>query len=220
MHGGRMIGPGPRPRADGYVNSPETIAAFQAYYDLIYTHKVSSLKHESTAKVFEQGLASMVFQHNWYYDNLVQNAPNIHFKINPMFRGKYNPVPTDTLIPTFSNLINGRENKEICFALFKAMANPEINVRLVQVSSMPPVFRDAMTMDNDYFSSQPWAKVHLDTLTKKDVPKAYDKFPGINSVAEILAEEVLGCLNGTQPREAANKAAKRMDERIAELFSK
>jgi ABC-type glycerol-3-phosphate transport system substrate-binding protein len=110
--------------------------------------------------------------------------------------------------------------KEICFDLFEAMATVEADVMLHDPAypgpaGYPPILEETYTMDNEYFAGLSYAEALKESLEKPVGPSYF--FPEIQDVAYIVGEEMVSCLHGTPAQQAADKAAERIDEVLAEM---
>ena len=210
IFGGRMLNEGLN-KAEGYINGPDSVAAFQFYYDLVYKHKVVNLEFGKPEEAFQQGLTAMAFREGWLAFDIQQKAPNIKFKVLPYISHKKNFAPSSTL-PGAIMISKDSKYKDICFKLVKAWAEagPEADVMFHKSAGYPPVLKATYSMSNEWFASLPFAEALQKTLDKKLGPEYF--FPGLNDISYMLGEEIVSCLRGTPPQEAANKAAKRIDE--------
>ena len=216
IFGGRMLNED-LDQADGYINSPDSVAAFQFYQDLVEEYEVVNLDFGKPEPTFQRGQTSMIFREGWFGADTKINAPDINFKVYPYISGKKNYAPGN-LLP-WANMINKNSKyKDICFDLFKAMASVEADVMLHDPAypgpaGYPPILNETYTMDNEYFAGLSYAEA-LKASLKKPVGPAYF-FPQIQDVAYIVGEEMVSCLHGTPAQEAADRAAERIDEVLA-----
>lgn len=205
IFGGRMLSPDMK-TATGYINSPQSIAAFQFYYDLVYKYKVVNLDFGKPEPAFQQGLASMIFREGWLAADTLQKAPNIHFKVVPFIAGAKDFAPSNLL--TWCNMVNRNSRyKNVCFDLFRLLAGVEGDVGLHKPAGYPPVLTETYTPSNPYFASLPYGEALQQSLKKKLGPEYVH--PQIDPIANIVGEEMAACLKGTSPKTAADRAAKR-----------
>jgi len=213
IFGGRMLSPDMK-KADGYINSPQSVAAFQFYYDLVYKYKVVNLDFGKPEPAFQQGLASMIFREGYMAYEIINNAPNIHFKVAPYISGAMDFAPSNLL--TWCYMINkDSKYKEACFDLFRLMATRSSDIALHAPTMYAPVLTDTYTISDDEFSigSLAFGDAMLESLKKKVGPEYIH--PKIDAIAYIVGEEIASCLNGTDPKVAADRAAKRIDETLS-----
>jgi multiple sugar transport system substrate-binding protein len=216
IFGGRMLNEDLN-QADGYINSADSVAAFQFYQDLVEKYEVVNLDFGKPEPTFQRGQASMIFREGWFGADTKINAPDINFKVYPYITGKRSYAPSN-LLP-WANMINKNSPyKDICYDLFKAMCSVEADVMLHDPAypgpaGYPPILEDTYTMDNEYFSGLSYANALKESLKKPVGPSYF--FPEIQDVAYIVGEEMVSCLHGTPAKEAADKAAERIDEVLA-----
>jgi multiple sugar transport system substrate-binding protein len=218
IFGGRMLNES-NTKADGYINSSDSVAAFQAYHDLVHEYEVVNLDFGKPEPTFQRGQASMIFREGWFGADTKANAPDINFKVVPYISGKEDYAPSN-LLP-WANMINKNSpHTKVSFDLFDAMATVEADVMLHDPAypgpaGYPPVLRETYSMDNEYFSGLSYAEALLGSLEKPVGPSYF--FPEIQDVAYIVGEELVSCLHGTPAQEAADRAAQRIDEVLAGL---
>jgi ABC-type glycerol-3-phosphate transport system substrate-binding protein len=211
IFGGRMLSPDMK-KAEGYINSPESVAAFQFYHDLVYKHKVVNLDFGMPEQAFQRGMASMVFREGWLAADTLTKAPNINFKVYPYIATAKDYAPSNLI--TWSNLINrNSKHKEVAFDLFRLLATTEADVELHKSSGFPPVQTATYAMSNEYFATRPYNHALVDSLKKTLGPEYIH--PRIESIAVIVGEELSACVKGTPAKQAADRAAKRIDEVLA-----
>jgi len=157
-------------------------------------------------------MASMIFREGWLAADTMKKAPNIHFKVYPYIAGAKNYAPSNLL--TWANLINGNSKyKEVAFDLFRLMATVEADVEMHKPALFPPVLTETYSMSNEYFASLPFSHALQESLKKAVGPEYIH--PKIESIAYIVGEELAACVKGTPAKQAADKAAKRIDEALA-----
>lgn len=208
IFGGRMLSPD-LSKAEGYINSPESVEAFQFYHDLVHTYEVVNLDYGKPEPTFQQGLTSMIFREGWFGADTKKNAPNINFKVVPYIAEKKSYAPGN-LLPWANMISKNSKHQQICFDLFEAMATPEADVMLHEPAGYPPILKETYSMDNDYFSSLSYARALMDSLEKPVGPSYF--FPEIHDVAYIVGEEIVACLHGEDAQACADRAARRIDE--------
>ena len=180
-------------------------------------YEVVNLDFGKPEPTFQRGQASMIFREGWFGADTKINAPDINFKVYPYISGKRDFAPSN-LLP-WANMVNKNSpHKEICFDLFEAMCSVEADVMLHDPAypgpaGYPPILEDTYTMDNDYFARLSYAQALKDSLEKPVGPSYF--FPEIQDVAYIVGEEMVSCLHGTPAQQAADRAAKRIDEVLA-----
>jgi ABC-type glycerol-3-phosphate transport system substrate-binding protein len=212
IFGGAWIGP--NNKVDGYLNSPQSIAAFQFYHDLVYKYKVISLDQSSPENAFQQGLTAMMFREGWFAADTTQKAPNIHYGVAPFPSGVKNIVATEGG-GSWQNMVNNAsQHKDIIWALFGAMANPTADVMLHKPAGYPPVLAATMTMSNPYFSSLPYAQATIDSLNKEAAP-VYPQTPINTQLRTVLGQMVVADLNGTPVNQVVDNGVQQMNQIVA-----
>ncbi|MBA7561485.1 extracellular solute-binding protein [Candidatus Atribacteria bacterium 1244-E10-H5-B2] len=212
IFGGQMLSPDMK-KADGYINSPQSVAAFQFYYDLVYKYKVVNLDFGKPGPAFQKGLASMIFREGYMAYEIINKAPNIHFKVYPYISGALDLAPSNLL--TWAWMINkDSKYKEVCFDLFRLMTTRSADIALHAPTMYVPVITDTYTISDDTYSisSLIFGDAMLESLKKKIGPQYVH--PKVDIISCILGEEMASCLTGTQPKVAADQAAKRIDEML------
>ncbi len=211
IFGGRMLSEDMK-KADGYINSPESVAAFQFYYDLVYKYKVVNLDFGMPERAFQQGLTSMVFREGYLAGDTIEKAPNIHFKVFPYIVATKDYAPSNLL--TWANLISkNSKHQQAAFDLFRALATVEGDVGLHKPAMYEPVLTETFKPTNDYFKSLAYGPALAESLKKKIGPEYIH--PKLDAIAYIVGEELTACLKGLAPKAAADRAAKRIDEALA-----
>jgi len=206
--GGRVLSPD-LTKAEGYVNGPDSVAAFQFYQDLVKKYKVSNLEFGAPEKSFQSGQAAMIFREGWFAQDCIDKAPKIHFMVAPFISGKKNISPTSGGSP-WVNMINSRsKHTDICIKLFKELAKPEYDILLHEPAGYPPVLTATMKMDNPYFGKMPYAKAMMDSSNKEPAP-IYDISPRYSSVSFMVGDSLAAILNGADVKIECDKLAQKM----------
>lgn len=73
-------------RATGYFDSEESIAALEYIGALVNEHRVASLELDNPDALFGQGQAAITFRESWYEGWLLENAPDLDFRVYPLPR--------------------------------------------------------------------------------------------------------------------------------------
>jgi ABC-type glycerol-3-phosphate transport system substrate-binding protein len=208
IFGGRMLSEDYK-KATGFINSPESVAAFQFYYDLVYKHKVVNLDFGKPEPAFQQGLTSMIFREGWFGPDTIEKAPNIKFQVVPYIAGAKDYAPSNLL--TWSNMISkNSKHKDVAFDLFRLLASVEGDVGMHKPAGYPPVLSETFKPTNEYFKSLVYGQALQESLKKQVGPEYHH--PKIEAIAYIVGEEIAACLKGTAPKAAADKTARRIDE--------
>lgn len=211
IFGGRMLSEDMK-KADGYINSPQSVAAFQFYYDLVYKHKVVNLDFGMPERAFQQGLTSMVFREGYLAGDTIEKAPNIHFKVFPYITAANDYAPSNLL--TWANMISKNSKyQQVAFDLFRLLASDEGDVGMHKAALYEPVLTETFKPTNEYFKSLVYGPALAESLKKKIGPEYLH--PKIDAIAYIVGEELAACLKGTAPKAAADRAAKRIDEALS-----
>ncbi len=212
IFGGRMLSEDMK-KADGYINSPNSIAAFQFYYDLVYKYKVVNLDFGMPERAFEQGLTSMVFREGYLAGDILEKAPNIHFKVFPYIVATKDYAPSNLL--TWANMVSKNcKHQDIAFELFRLLACVEADVGLHKPALYEPVLTDSYKPPtNEYLRSLPYGQALMESLKKKIGPEYIH--PKLDAIAYVVGEELTACVKGTAPKVAADRAAKRIEEALA-----
>jgi len=211
IFGGRMLSEDMK-KADGYINSPESVAAFQFYYDLVYKHKAVNLDFGMPERAFQQGLTSMVFREGYLAGDTLEKAPNIHFKVFPYIVAAKDYAPSNLL--TWANLISkNSKHQAVAFDLFRFLASVEGDVGMHKPALYEPVLTETYNPTNEYFKILAYGPALLESLKKRIGPEYIHS--RIDSVAYIVGEELAACLKGMAPKAAADRAAKRIDETLS-----
>jgi fructooligosaccharide transport system substrate-binding protein len=211
IFGGRMLNKD-LDKAEGYINGPNSVNAFQWYQDLVEEYEVVNLDFGKPEPTFQRGQTSMIFREGWFGADTKKNAPNIDFEVAPYISGRESYAPSN-LLPWANMISKNSDYQEVCFQLFKEMCTPEADVMLHEPAGYPPILKGTYTMDNSYFASLSYAEALMKSLEKPVGPSYF--FPEIQDVAYIVGEEMVSCLHGTAAQDAADTAAERIDKVLA-----
>jgi ABC-type glycerol-3-phosphate transport system substrate-binding protein len=207
IFGGRVLSEDLK-TAVGYVNSPDTKAAFQFNQDLVQKYKVTSLEFGAPEATFQSGQTAMIFREGWFAQDTMDKAPNVHFKVVPYIGGKANVAARGG--SAWCNMINAKsEHLDIVTALFKELAKEEYDVLLHEPAGYPPVLAATMSMDNEYFKKMPYAEALIGSLPKTSCP-IYDASTKYSSVTPLIADAYAAVLNGADVNSTVDKLAKNM----------
>jgi multiple sugar transport system substrate-binding protein len=205
--GGRLYAPDGS-TADGFLNGPETIAAMQYLYDLVYTHKVSSLELGKPVETFAAGKAAMIFREGWLEGWMGDNAPDINYKVSALPNGPAG-YPGLSLLFGWSWMVNNTSpDKDIAWDWIRTVSNIEMDLELAQLEGYLPVWED--NFKNPFVANRKDADATQVILSNPSGP--YYDHPYINEIASKIGEQAQAVLYGANPEEAMNKAVKNVNK--------
>lgn len=71
----------------------------------------------------------------------------------------------------WSNMISAKTKyPQLCQEIMAELANPIYDITLHEPAAYPPVCKDTMTMENEYFGKQAYAAAILDSVTRPGSP--------------------------------------------------
>jgi multiple sugar transport system substrate-binding protein len=200
----------------GYVNAGGSLAAFQFYHDLVYKHKVISMALGSCEDAFQQGTTSMIFREGWFAADTTAKAPKIRYGIASYIQDpRVGNISPNMIANSWAWLVSKDcKNKQIAFDLFKALCNVDADVEIHQSAGYPPALQ--ASLDSPWFKSLPYAAA-VKEFQEKIAPKTPQRdLVQWSLMREAMGEQVVACLSGMAPKEAADKAAERMDKILLE----
>jgi multiple sugar transport system substrate-binding protein len=196
--------------AKGYINGPQSIAAFQFYQDLVTKHKVSNLEFGAPETSFQSGQTSMIFREGYFAQDTVDKAPNIKFAVLPYISGVKNAIPTQGGESGWTNMINAKsKHVDLCFELFKEFVKPEYDVALHEPGKYTPVLAATMNMQNPYFGKLLFAQAIIDSMSKGPAP-SYDTIAKWGNLSPLLGDSVAAVLNGANVKTELDDLAEKM----------
>ena len=162
-------------KAEGYINSDKAVAAFTWYKDLV--SKASRLDFGAPETAFQSGQAAIINREGWFAQDTIDKAPNINFICVPFPAGPYGDDFASTAGGgIWCNMISAKSKHiELCQELMAELAKPQYDITLHEPAAYPPVCKDTMTMDNEYFGKQAYAEAVLVTVAKPSGPSYADK---------------------------------------------
>jgi multiple sugar transport system substrate-binding protein len=200
--------------ADGYLNSPQSVAALQFYADLVQKYKVSSLTQDNPAAVFGQGLAGIIFRESWYAAWLSQNAPDIHYKVYPLPREKMesgfgNNFPWSIMV----NKNLKPTDKKWLWEFFRWYVNsPAVRKAHYVKSEMLPPFNDIL--DDPVFTSMPVFDAWKVMANGRAAPTYYN--PPAQEILNVIGAATLSAMYGKKTAQASlDDATKQVDAILA-----
>jgi len=194
--------------ADGYLNGPETTAAMQYMYDLVHTHKVSSLELGKPVETFAAGKSAMIFREGWLEGWMSGNAPDINYKVSALPDGPAG-YPGLSLLFGWSWMVNNQSpNKEIAWDWIRTISNKEMDLELAQLEGYLPVW--AENFEHPFVADRKDAKATQVILSNPSGP--YYDHPYINEIASKIGEQVQAVLYGADPKEALQIAVKNVNK--------
>jgi ABC-type glycerol-3-phosphate transport system substrate-binding protein len=205
--GGRVLSPDLK-RAEGFMNGPETMRAFQFLHDLVFVDKVTNVELGLPDVAFQQGLCSMTFREPFYANQVATINPSLQFKIYPYPAGSKDLVTLGG--GSWHMMINSKSpHVDLLLQLYKELVNPVYDVRMHEKDKTPPVLTTTVKMDNPYFRSLPYAEAMLESVTKTVGP-VYYIIPQWNSLSEIIGDAVTAVIEGRDVKTTIDSAAQRM----------
>ncbi|WP_320122934.1 extracellular solute-binding protein [uncultured Sphaerochaeta sp.] len=201
--------------ADGYINSPESLAAFTYFNDLVRVQKAVNTSFDMPETAFKQGLVSMIYREPWLITSIADEVPNLNYGLAPIPSGPAGLVAKQIPLDGWNYLVNSQSKyvDEIMDMLI-AFCNVESDVYIHQFRQTPPVLEAAY--DSDYVKSLPYGDI-ITTYAQSIVSPEYYTV-GASQAITIAGEELVKMVLGEQtPEEAVAKAADRMDEMLATL---
>ncbi len=161
-------------KADGYINSDRAIEALTWFKSLV--EETSRLDFGAPETAFQSGQAAIINREGWFAQDTIDKAPNINFVCVPFPAGPYG----DDFAPTagagiWCNMISAKSKHiELCQELMAELSKPLYDVTLHEPAAYPPVCKDTMTMDNEYFGKQAYAAAVLISVEKPASPSYAD----------------------------------------------
>ncbi|GHT86869.1 sugar ABC transporter substrate-binding protein [Spirochaetia bacterium] len=205
--GGRVLSPDLK-KAEGFVNGPETIKAFQFLHDLVFVDKVTNVGLGLPDVAFQQGLASMTFREPFYANQVATNNPGLNFKIYPYVSGAKDLVTLGG--GSWHTMVNSKSKYvDLIFKMLKEMPTPEYDVRIHEQDKAAPVLASTISMSNPYFKSLPYAEALLGSVSK-EVGPVYYIIPEWNALAEIIGDGVTKIIEGADVKATLDDTAKKM----------
>jgi ABC-type glycerol-3-phosphate transport system substrate-binding protein len=195
-------------KAQGYMNSPESMRAFQFLRDLVFVDKVTNVELGLPDVAFQSGLCSMTFREPFYANQVMTNNPNLKFKVYPY------PAGTKDLVTlgggSWHLMINSKSKYvDLLLQMYKELCKPEYDIRWHQPDKIPPVLTANITMSNPYFASLPYAQAMLGSVSKAVGP-VYYTIPQWNALAEIIGDAVTAIIEGKDVKATVDSATQRM----------
>jgi ABC-type glycerol-3-phosphate transport system substrate-binding protein len=195
-------------KAQGYMNGPETVKAFQFLHDLVFVDKICNVELGLPDVAFQQGLASMTFREPFYAAQVATNNPNLKFSIYPYSAGVKDVVTLGG--GSWHMMINSKSRHvDLLLKMYKELVNPEYDVRMHEPDKTSPVLTQTIRMDNPYFGKLPYARALLDSLNKPVGP-IYYIIPEWNTLAEIIGDAVTAVIEGADVKKTLDDAAAKM----------
>ncbi|MDR2784858.1 MAG: extracellular solute-binding protein [Treponema sp.] len=201
-------------RAQGYVNGPDTVKAFQYLRDLVIVDKVTNVELGLPDVAFQQGLCSMTIREPFYAEQSLQNNPNLKFKIYPF------PAGSKDLITlgggSWHMMINSKSKyADLLVKMYKELANPEYDIRAHQINKTVPILAANLTINNPYFGKLPFAQAVIGSMNKTVGPLYYT-IPEWNSLSEIIGDAVAQIIEGKDVKATLDDAAAKMQQILDE----
>jgi len=200
--------------ADGYLNSPASVAALQFYAGMVQDSKVASVELDNPAAVFGQGLAGIIFRESWYSAWLSQNAPNIDFKVYPLPKEKMesgfgNNFPWSIMV---NKDLNPTDKKWLWEFVRWYVNNADVRKEHYVKSEMLPPFSDIL--DDPLFKSMPEFQAWKTMSEGRAAPTYYN--PPAQEILVVIGEATLSAMYGKQGAKAAlDDATKKVDAILA-----
>jgi ABC-type glycerol-3-phosphate transport system substrate-binding protein len=205
--GGRVLSPDLK-KAEGFVNGPETTAAFQFLHDLVFVDKVTNVALGLPDVAFQQGVASMTFREPFYANQVSTNNPGLKFKVYPYVAGVKDLVTLGG--GSWHTMINSQsKHTDLILAMFKELATPEYDIRMHEQDKGVPVLAENITMSNPYVGSLPFAEALIGTIGREVGPIYYTR-PEWNALAEIIGDGVTKIIEGGDVKATLDDTAKKM----------
>lgn len=200
--GGRLYAPDGS-TAEGYLNSPETVAALQYMQDLVYKDKVASLELGRPVDTFGAGKSSMIFREGWVVGWMKDNAPDINYRVSALPEGPAG-YPGLSLLFSWSWMVNKfSPNKDIAWDWIRTVSNPETDLGLAKVEGYHPVWKS--NFEDPYVSDRPDMEATEVILSHPTGPYYDDPF--IDEIATRVGEAVQAVLfNEATPQDALDAA--------------
>lgn len=181
--------------SEGYVNSKESVSAFQWLNDLVFKYRVCNLEFGSPETAFQAGQASIINREGWFAQDTLDKAPNINFVVIPFVSGNDRDIVAAGFGSIWANLISAKTKyPDLCQDIFKELAKPEYDVIMHEAAGFPPVLSATLSLDNEYFGKLPYAKAMLDSKDKSPGPY-YDGIKQSGSIQMLFGEAVARVLS-------------------------
>ncbi|MDR2096539.1 MAG: extracellular solute-binding protein [Treponema sp.] len=195
-------------KAQGYMNGPETVKAFQFLHDMVFVDKICNVELGLPDVAFQQGLASMTFREPFYAAQVTANNPGLKFSIHPYPGGVKDVVTLGG--GSWHMMINSKSKYvDLLLKMYKELVKPEYDVRMHEPDKTPPVLAGTIRMDNPYFGKLPYARALMDSLNKPVGP-IYYIIPEWNTLAEIIGDAVTAVIEGAEVKRTLDDAAVKM----------
>ena len=205
--GGRLYSPDGS-TAEGFLNGPETSAAMKYMYDLVHTHKVSSLELGKPVETFAAGKAAMIFREGWLEGWMGRNAPDINYQVSPLPHGPAG-YPGLSLLFSWSWMVNNQSpNKDIAWDWIRTVSNAKMDLELAKLEGYLPVW--AENFNDPFVADRKDAKATKVILSNPSGP--YYDHPYINEIASKIGEQAQAILYGENPEKALKKATRNVNK--------
>lgn len=203
-------------RADGFINSPESLAAFQFFDDLVHEHEAVNTSFDMPETALKQGLVSMIYREPWLISSIAEETPDLNYRIAPLPGGPAGLVAKQQPADGWNYLINSQtEQYNEIMDMLIAFCNPEYDIYIHEARQTAPVI--AAAFDSDYVRSLPYGNI-MNVYAESIESPQYTELGG-NQATTIAGEELVRMILGEQsPEEAVANSAVRMDELLSTIY--
>jgi ABC-type glycerol-3-phosphate transport system substrate-binding protein len=202
--GGRILDP-KNTTAKGYLDSPDSLRAFEFFNKLCNVDKVFNVDFGHPDTAFQQGQAAMTIREPFYAAQTMTKAPNIHFKVVAL--------PTEKLaLSTLGSgswhfMVNSASKyKDLCLLIEDKMCNPAADIATHEPDKIPPILAANISMQNPYYKTLPYAQAMIDSMANPIGP-IYDTFAQGTQVQGSVGEAITNVILGKATPQAAIDAA-------------
>ncbi|MCL5073271.1 MAG: extracellular solute-binding protein, partial [Actinobacteria bacterium] len=172
--GGRLYSPDGKV-ASGYINSAESVAAFQFLSDLVYKYKVSSVELPIPEDAFGQKLAASIYRESHMIDYQKKNYNLIageDFAFAALPSGAKTPGICVTSLTNMVYKFAPDANKEMAWEFLKFMLEPENDWKISLSTGGMPLDKSLWVSEKDTLSKRADFKA-LEEMLQRD-PIIYD----------------------------------------------
>jgi multiple sugar transport system substrate-binding protein len=196
--------------ATGTFTSAKSVAGLRYMYDLIYTHKVSSLELGKPVETFAAGKSSMIFREGWLEGWMAGNAPDVDYRIAALPEGPAGYPGLSLLFGWSWMVFNNSPNKDIAWDWMRAQATDKVDLDLAKLEGYLPVRKK--NFEDPFVSSRKDYEANKVILAHP--PGPYYDHARINEIGTQAGEAVQAVLFGTDPQAAADSAASKIDRTL------
>ena len=198
--------------ANGYTNSKESVEAYEFYYDLYNTHKISpKIDREEAIDYFISGKIAMYVGANHNLPKLEDSDLNYGVSLHPYFEGEKVATPTGAWNAGISKY---SENKEEAARFLEYLTtDPEGSKAFFEVGATLPVNLELLDyiIEDKKYDEFPNSVIRIAAIESRETAVTRPKTPGYLEWETNMNRAFENIKNGTKPQEALDNAAKEID---------